>query len=115
VGDHRLELSAPGYASEQRSLRVNGGEARTLELDLRAQSQITPGAAPLRATSSGSGPRPVADHDDDGSPLSSPWFWIAVGVVAAGTAVGVAVATREEMTLTADPYGGDSDVVLRGP
>jgi hypothetical protein len=114
VGDHRLELSAPGYASEQRTLRVNGGEARTLELDLRAQSQITPGAAPLRAASSGTGAR-RADDDDGGSLLSSPWFWIAVGVVAAGTAVGVAVATREEMTLTAEPYGGDSDVVLGGP
>jgi len=113
MGDHRLELRAPGYASEQRRLRVNGGEARTLELALREQSHITPGAGPTGAPV-GSG-RTATDDDDDGSLLASPWFWIAVGAVAAGTAVGVAIAVSDDTTRERSPYRGDSDVVLRGP
>jgi len=113
VGNHRLELSAPGYASEQRILRVSGGEARTLELELRQQTQLTPGAATSRGPSESAGQR--SDDDGGGSLLSSPWFWIAVGAVAAGTAVGVGIALSDDTTRDQSPYGGDTDVVLKGP
>jgi len=113
VGDHRLEISAPGYASEQRILRVTGGEARTLEIELREQSRLTPGPAQSRAPNEHASPREA--DDGGGSLLSSPWFWIALGAVAAGTAVGVGIALSDGTTREQRPYGGDTDVVLEGP
>lgn len=121
VGDHLLELSAPGYDAQRRTLRVTGGETRTLEFDLTDGSQLAPAAVASAGVGASDGaphsaPAGATEADDDGgSLLESPWFWVAAVAVAAGTAVGLGVALSGETTREDEPYGGDSDVVLRGP
>jgi hypothetical protein len=104
VGDHTLDASAPGYASEHRTLRVTGGERQPLQIALPAQHALT--ATPLGAA------RPI-EHDS--SLFSSPWLWVAIGAVVVGAGVGIGIASSSGHSVTQKPYGGDTDVVLSGP
>jgi hypothetical protein len=103
VGDYTLQVSAPGYVTDQRPLRIAGGEEQTVTVQLPKNVEVL---APVS--------QPTAAKADDGdSVFASPWLWAAVGVVVAGAAVGVgfAVAGGEGERIPAS--GGSSGVVLR--
>jgi hypothetical protein len=107
VGDHQLQVSADGYTSEQRSLRVTGGEDATLEFVL-LQPTVS---GPVAATTA---PTPAAEPSR--SVLASPWLWVAVGAVAIGAGVGIGVAAASSGGAhVADANGGNTGVVLKGP
>jgi hypothetical protein len=94
VGDHVIELQAEGYIPERRTLRVNGGESKTIHIALT----IRIGA-------------PAAPHDDASHRplLKNPWLWTGVVAVAAGTALGVGLALRGR---DASPDDGTAHVVV---
>ena len=109
VGDHQLQVSAEGYANEQRSLRVTGGEDATLEFVL-TQSTVS---GPVAATTA---PTPAAEPSFR-LVLASP---VAVGrsrsgvAIGAGVGIGVAAASSGGAHV-ADANGGNTGVVLKGP
>ncbi|MEQ9496598.1 MAG: hypothetical protein RIT81_07060 [Deltaproteobacteria bacterium] len=69
-----------------------------------------PPPPPLAALAEPATP-PGAGEDEDGSILSSPWLWIAVGAVAvgAGTVTALTLSKDEEL------HGGTTDITLRVP
>jgi len=83
IGDHMLEFHAIGHLPETRSVRIAAGQRTSVHVALatpRASAEPLPMA---RATPA----RPVKDS---GSPAwRRTWLWAAVGVVAAGAAVGL--------------------------
>ena len=83
VGDYTLEVSAPGYVSERRELRVIGGEDAQLDFTLPQQAAVAPVAT---------APAAPPATESSSSVLSSPWLWAAVGAVVVGTAIGIGVA-----------------------
>jgi hypothetical protein len=89
VGDHVLEVSAPGHMSERRQIKAHGGDEARLSIGLR----------PL------AGPRDAAGRER--KLYRNPWLWTAVGVVVVGAATGTAVGlssggarTRQEPVYT---------------
>jgi len=98
LGEHVVELRAPGRAPEQRKVRAQGGERLVLHVAL----------APLPSTEAHQGSQAAS------RPLArNPWLWSAVAVVLAGAA-----ATTVALTLPKEspaPYGGSIDAVLSGP
>lgn len=98
VGDHMLEVQAPGFVPDRRRLSVQGGEERTLTIVL---SHAPAPSVPTRPAIA----KPW---------YKSPWLWAAAGVVIVGAATGTAYAlTRPEEQPRA--YGGTAGAVLRGP
>jgi hypothetical protein len=98
VGDHTLSISAPGFVSQTRHMRIQGGEHETLTV-LLTPAPATEEKAPARTTSAW---------------YKSPWLWGSLGVLVAGAAAGASVAlTRDDPT--ASSYGGSSGTVLKGP
>ena len=95
VGEHTLELSAPGYEPERRHLSIRGGESETLlVLFSKPRREATPARTPRRRW------------------VKSPWLWSAVGLAVAGAAAGTAIAlTRDEGGRDAS-YAGTSGVTL---
>ncbi|MEQ8274890.1 MAG: tetratricopeptide repeat protein [Deltaproteobacteria bacterium] len=69
-----------------------------------------PPPPPLTALAEPATP-PGASEDEDGSILSSPWLWIAIGAVAvgAGTVTALTLSKDEEL------HGGTTDITLRVP
>ncbi len=105
VGDYTLQVSAPGHTSEQRALRIAGGGQQTVAISLPKQVEVLAPVAP-----------PQAARDSDGrSVFASPWLWAAVGVVVAGTAVGVGFALSGGDGDTLPASGGSTDVRIPGP
>lgn len=97
LGTHTLELFANGYEPERRSLQIAGGEERTLVVDF-SRSSVPRNAHDTRAAST--------------SWYQSPWLWIAAaGVVVAGAAVGVALATKPDQSPAFS--SGTSGVVIQ--
>lgn len=92
VGDHVLELRAPGRLTEKRPIKVTGGEQQTLRIVLRRA-----GEAKTRRW------------------YKSPWLWSAVGVVAAGAVTGAALASKGRDGSAMNPEGGTTGVSLTGP
>lgn len=80
VGDHVVELQAPGYLPEKRKLRVDGGDCKTLYIALTLQVD------PAHASEQREPPRALRKN---------PWLWTGIALVAAGTAVGIGFALRE--------------------
>jgi hypothetical protein len=72
VGEHLLQVQAPGCEEQKRALSVRGGEVAHLVIELKE----TP-AAPLLATS-------AQPKREERSVWSSPWLWTGVGAVVAG-------------------------------
>jgi hypothetical protein len=100
VGDHVLEFRAQGRMPERRSVRILGGERTVIQVVLSAPPETL-------STSSHA-------HDDRKPLYKRWWLWTAVGVVAAGVAVGIAVAaTRDPEHLATET--GSTGVTLRNP
>jgi hypothetical protein len=99
LGEHTLQVAAPGFAPEQRKLNVQGGEHTRLTILLVDPTEPPAPAAPAK----------VERHW-----YRSPWLWVGVGVVVAGAAAGAGYAlTREDEV--APTYGGTLQMVLKGP
>ena len=100
VGEHVIEVQAPGYHDEKRAVRVQGGERARLVIELRQQARLAPElpapaqtapihTAPALATQARPAPQ-------DSSLFASPWFWTGVGaVVIAGAATAGVLVLRE--------------------
>ncbi len=87
-GEHVVEVGAPGYSSLRRTVNLSAGEATRWQPELTAT-----GGDPI---------------------LTSPWLWIALGVVLAGTGLGLGFGLGSG---TEEPYVGDLGLVtgvLRG-
>jgi tetratricopeptide (TPR) repeat protein len=79
VGDHVIEFYAPGYVSERRKLRVDGGECKTLHvaLTLRIEERhVSNKREPRRAL------------------VKNPWLWTGIVILASGAALGVGLTLR---------------------
>lgn len=106
AGDHVIELAAPGFISERRTLELKGGEQVILNIRLR---EIGPAAQSVASSRSDDGARrPV---------YKSPWLWSALGVVLVAAATGTAIAlTRDRGDKSEPPYLGDSSAsAISGP
>lgn len=93
VGEHEVEVIAPGYRSEKRVLNLHGGDRTRL-------------AVPLQRADDG--PR-----DESSRWYKSPWLWTIVGVAVAGAATGTAIALTK--VPTDEGYGGTTGQKLTGP
>lgn len=102
VGEHALAARTEGYLTEERTLRIVGGEQLSLALSLSA--------VPTQA-------QPSAQPSERRAWYKSPWFWVATGVlVAAGAATGVGLMLRPDKTTQEAPYRGLSgEPPLVGP
>jgi hypothetical protein len=112
IGEHTLELQAPGFVTEKRKLNVQGGELQTLNIVLvNAPAPLVNTPAPLVYTRA-----PVSEPPKETRRwYKSPWLWAAVGVVVVGASaagVGYAAARGNEPTPAS---GGTTATVLRGP
>jgi hypothetical protein len=107
VGDYAMVVSAQGYGSEQRQLRIAGGEEQAVSVQLPKTVDVLTPVQPTAASE-------AADHGG-GSVFSSPWFWTAVGVAVAGAAVGVGFAVAGGDGGQAKPTGGSSGILIEGP
>jgi hypothetical protein len=117
AGDHTLDVTAPGRAAAHRTLRVRGGERETLHIALPPLAAVAPSAVTLGSESQGQGRAEItADTDtDDGSVFSSPWFWVALSAVVVGGGVAVGIVALGSDDEPAEPYRGDSGILLGGP
>jgi hypothetical protein len=107
VGDHLLEFRAHGRLPERRAISVHGGEQTVIQVVLPAPALTSAAARPAALP-------PAALHDDR-TPLRRQWWlWTVVGVVAAGAAVGIAVAATHDEKRAA-VSGGSTDTVLVNP
>ena len=89
VGDHVLEFRAEGYAVLRRSIKVRGGRSQRVDVQLsRLVSEDASAAtgSPLIPGSSGT--------KVDQPVYKKWWLWTTVVVVAAGAAVGTALALK---------------------
>lgn len=101
VGDHLLEFRATGHLPERRQIRVRGGDRVRVRVELSAPELNDSERAPNKSPS-----------ESEQTPLRSRWWlWTAVGVVAAGTAVALAVTLPKGGSSSYDP-GGTSDLEL---
>jgi hypothetical protein len=96
-GDHTLDVRAPGFVAEKRSLRLQGGEETTLKLTLARLQSL-----PSRDVQS-----------EERRWIKSPWLWIGVGIVFVGAAGAGYALTREGKPEEAS--GGSALTVLKGP
>ena len=120
VGDHTVEIGAPGFANERRTVTVVGGEEQTLHVHLRRLGERGGADAPSAAQTARAGlPRGARGDalaasegatatDGDSSVLSSPWFWTAVVlVVGGGVTAGVLLGNSDdEIETPLEPRSG---------
>jgi hypothetical protein len=100
VGEHVLQVQAPGREEQKRALSVRGGEVERIVIELKE----TP-AAPLLATS-------AQPKRDQRSVWTSPWLWTGVGAVVAGGVL-TAVLLSSGGTITSAPIPGDVGGVVQ--
>lgn len=83
VGDHVIELSATGFATQRRSISIKGREQRTVRVEL----------VPLSTAEPGGGASARDDRSAEQSPVYTRWWlWTAIGVVAAaGVTAGILI------------------------
>jgi tetratricopeptide (TPR) repeat protein len=99
VGDHELEFRAHGRLPEKRAIRIRGGDQTRLRVVLTHPGEDDTGAAPAAALRSEREPF-----------VRKWWLWTAVGAVAAGAAVGIALAVRRDERREGDPVHTDNSV-----
>jgi hypothetical protein len=98
-GMHSLELSAPGYEPERRSVVMAGGDERTLNVEFQR---------PLNVSLQRDVGRLEARW------YENPWLWVAAGaVVVAAAATTVAIVSNSSRS-TEPALGGTSGVVIPG-
>lgn len=109
IGEHKLEVRAEGFETQQRSLQVKGGEEWQQSLVLLKRSApVAEASGPVRAESSD------ARRADARPWYKNPWLWTGVGIVVAGAAAGTAYAfLRKDDSPHA--YGGSSNTVIHPP
>jgi hypothetical protein len=95
VGEHVLEVQAPGYQEEKRALSVTGGDAQRIVIELQPIQ-----AAPLLATSA----QPAKQEQ---SVWNSPWLWTGVGAVVVGGVVAAVLLSSGGGTKSIAPISGD--------
>jgi hypothetical protein len=88
VGEHELVFSADGFVTKRQRLNVSGGEHSELRVVLTADATV---AVPSPASPLDRSRPPPAEQG--AAPITTRWwFWTAIGVVAAGAAIGITVA-----------------------
>ncbi len=113
MGQHTLNVEAEGYAAQRRSFEVKGGEVERIAitlLPLRVEAQAAVGVH-------ASGPAAARqDRTQASRPwYRSPWFWVPVGAVVAGAAVGAGLLLRPNAAEHDPAYGGSLGTVFTGP
>jgi hypothetical protein len=99
VGDHVLDVRAPGHLPVHRELHVEGQIDRTIELRL----------TPVVATKSEA---PAADKQDKSKRMRR-WLWASVGVVAAaGLTTGLVLGLRDDAE---KPQSGTTGLLISLP
>jgi hypothetical protein len=106
AGDYVLQVSAPGYDTEQRPLHVASTQVSEVRVELAKHVEVLQPPQPLAAA--GAPEKRV-------SVFESPWLWAAFGVAVAGAALGLGFAISSGDAGTAKPSGGSSGIVLDGP
>jgi tetratricopeptide (TPR) repeat protein len=96
AGTHTLDITVPGRSVVRRHVHLRGGEHQTVRLELAAPNHVRE--------------ERVGRHW-----YKSPWLWTAVGLAAAGAAVGAVLATRDPRTRAGDAYGGSTGAIAFGP
>jgi hypothetical protein len=93
AGEYVVSVAADSYRRESLTVRISGGDARTISVQL-----IRVDVSPRRARPDGDvNAAGAAEADrETGSLLESWWFWTLAGVVVAGTAVAVVAATQPD-------------------
>lgn len=131
VGDHVLDLSAIGYASQRRRLRVRGGEHETLEVTLtplensrdEAKPEPPRAAPPARTLLALQvEPRPLfarapegALRDDTRAFYKNRWLWTGVGVATAALAFGLGFGLTAHDGRTQTPISATPIAIRSGP
>lgn len=122
AGEHRLELSMPGYTRELRTIQVRGREYEIWHVALEPERQGAAEAEPLaplpsevaRASAPPQrAPEPLLIERPSRQPLyKNAWLWSGVGVALVASAVVLSVLLRPEpRVVTADPIATDHTVV----
>jgi len=103
VGRHELEAQAEAYMSGRRTLEITHGAPQVVVWKL----------APLSVARDDSLAQGAREEPNQRAWYRRAWVWTAIGVVAAGSATAVVLATRSPRL--SDEYNGSSDVRLGGP
>lgn len=121
VGDHVLELSAIGYASQRRRVRVRGGERETMEVTLTPLEKNL-GAPRVEPPSQSIAPAPARlaldverrPHDSR-SFYKNRWLWTGVGITAAALAFGLGFGLTAHDGRTQTPISAPPIAIRSGP
>ena len=107
VGDHTLEVQAPGHLSARSVLKVSGGERETLRFTLVRDEPVQVAPIPPPAPLVDAKPRRLARNA---------WLWGGVGVaIVTAAAVGLGIGLRDKDS-TALPASVSNPVAIRrGP
>ncbi len=103
VGDHQLEVRAPGYRSKQRTLAVQGGESLSLHIALESDA-----AGPSEPDIAGEFQPASSDSEPVRASGKGPWPLIVIGVSGAalvGGGVLVALAHSDIDSVEGAPRG----------
>lgn len=123
VGDHTIEVSAPGFRPTRRIVKVTGGELATIRVQLEAVSlrveSTPPGASPgpteMRSSPATSPPTEPSTPNDGSTMWESPWLWAGAGAVLVGVGAVLVVALAGGETVTASPVAGGLNATLGAP
>jgi tetratricopeptide (TPR) repeat protein len=103
AGDHSVRAQASGFHDNEQAVTLAGGQTRTLQIEL-APFELSPAAAARTQADAGGKSGQAPSRADSRSMVETWWFWTAVGVVVAGSAVGLALAlSRGSETLPGPP------------
>jgi tetratricopeptide (TPR) repeat protein len=116
VGDYRLTARADGYRDAERRVRVAGGQAQRVAIELaRADLSVSDSAAGAAQPAGDAFAQGAPEPRDDANLLEQWWFWTAVGVVAVGGAATAIVLTREDAAEPEQGIGGRIAVLTVAP
>lgn len=135
LGEHVIEVTAPGHRRARRRIEIRGGESQALDIHLRVRhrgrhdgqeavastgSSLSPGPRhPLGAVEAASSqrlPAPLPTNSSQPPPqddlLENPWLWTGVGAAVVVVIVGTALAVSGGSDSNDDSYGGSSGTTL---
>jgi tetratricopeptide (TPR) repeat protein len=105
VGEHRLDVEAPGYRPEQQVFRTQGGVRLNIDLKLSALQDVGGAARPLREGTSRPGP---ASEVTPG--YKKWWVWTTVAVLVVGGGVAAALLLTRDKEPRTKPVRGEGTV-----